>query len=57
MENEIHCPMVDKLIDIGDCIENVDVVDGLIIESSLPSEYKKKPNWKEICKKCKYHKF
>ena len=49
--------MVDKLIDISDCIENVDVVDGLIIESSLPSEYTKKQNWKEICKKCKYHEF
>lgn len=49
--------MVDKLISVDDSIENVDVVDGLIIDNSLPDEYKQKPNWKEICKKCKYHEF
>lgn len=57
MEDNILCPLVDTLIDIGDCIENVDVVDGLIIESSLPDQYKQKENWKEICKNCKYHEY
>lgn len=55
MEDSVYCPMIDGVIDISDCIENVDVVDGLIVESSLPQVYKQKANWKDICKKCKYH--
>ena len=55
MEDSVYCPMIDSAIDISDCIENVDVVDGLIVESSLPQIYKQKVNWKDICKKCKYH--
>jgi len=48
-EEFILCPLVDKLIEVIDCIENRDLA-----ESSVPNEYKKKNNWKEICKKCKY---
>lgn len=55
MEDNIYCPMIDDYIDIADCIENVDVVDGLIVESSLPQKYKKKKEWKDICKQCKYY--
>ena len=57
MEYNVYCPMIDGEIDIADCIENVDVVDGLIIENSLPQKYKQKHDWKEICKKCKYHNY
>ncbi len=57
MGDNILCPLVDTLINIGDCIENIDVVDGLITESSLPDQYKQKENWKEICKNCKYHEY
>lgn len=57
MEDNVYCPMIDSEIDIADCIENVDVVDGLIIENSLPQKYKQKHDWKEICKKCKYHNY
>ena len=55
MEDNIYCPMIDSEIDIVDCVENVDVVDGLIVESSLPQKYRQKEDWKDICKKCKYH--
>ena len=55
MKNNVLFPLVDKEIDIADCIENVDCIDGLIKISSLPLEYKQKENWKEICLKCKYH--
>lgn len=57
MGNKIPCPLVDEKITPGDCIENIDIVDGLIIESSLPDQYKQKENWKEICKNCKYHEY
>ena len=57
MENNVLCPLVDKLIDVADCVENVDCIDGLIVISSLPAEYKQKEGWKEICRKCKYHNY
>lgn len=55
MEDNIYCPMIDSEIDVADCVENIDVVDGLIVESSLPQIYKQKEDWKDICRKCKYH--
>ena len=51
----VHCPLVDRKIEDIDCIENRDVVDDMIVESSMPDEYKRKENWKEICKKCSWH--
>ena len=56
-DNYIYCPMVDKDIEDIDCIENRDVVDGLLPEKSLPNIYKKKNNWKELCKNCKWHSY
>ena len=38
----VFCPLMDRKIEDIDCIENRDVVDGMIIESSMPNEYKKK---------------
>lgn len=55
MEDTISCPLVDASITSADCIENVDVVDGLIVEESMPDKYKVKEDWKEICRKCKFH--
>lgn len=53
----VFCPLVDKMIEDIDCIENRDVVEGMIIESALPDKYKKKENWKNICKNCKWHNY
>lgn len=53
--NEVMCPLVDRNIDIADCIENVDCIDGFIVLTSLPEKYKQKNNYIEICKNCKYH--
>lgn len=55
MEDTISCPLVDALITSADCIENADVVDGMIVEESMPDKYKTKKDWKKICKNCKYH--
>ena len=55
--NTILCPLVDDIIEDIECIENRDVVDEMITEESLPNKYKRKSNWKEICRKCKWHNF
>lgn len=50
------CPLVDDQIDEIDCLENTDIIDGFISdESHIPDYFKIKPDYKEICKKCKYH--
>ena len=49
------CPLADRRIENIDCLENCDVVDGIIIESSMPLEFKTKPEWRKICKECPYH--
>lgn len=56
-DKRVSCPLVDREIEDIDCIENRDVVDGMIIESSLPDEYKRKKNWKDICRNCKWHSY
>lgn len=38
----VFCPLVDRKIEDIDCIENRDVVDGMLVESSLPDEYKER---------------
>lgn len=53
----VECPLVDRDIEDIDCIENRDIVDGMIVESALPDEYKRKKDWKNICKNCKWHNY
>lgn len=55
IKEQFICPLIDKKITTIDCMENQDSTDGFIKESSVPSAYKVKNNWKGICKKCKYH--
>ena len=53
MNNDtVLCPLTGKNISIDDCMENREVK-----ENFIPPKYKKKENWKEICKKCKYHNY
>lgn len=56
-DRRVDCPLVDEIIEDIDCIENRDIVDGMIIESSMPERFKKKEHWKDICKKCKWHNY
>lgn len=52
----MKCPLIDNNIDPMDCIENIDIIDDFISDDThIPNEFKVKPNYKEICKKCKYH--
>ena len=55
MEDTLRCPLIDGTITPSDCIENVDIVNGIILEYSMPDKFKVKKDWKEICKNCKYH--
>ena len=55
--NQVQCPLVDREIKDIECIENSDVVRGIQIESAMPEEYKKKTDWKEICKRCQWHNY
>lgn len=58
MENKwVRCHLVDREIEDIDCVENRDAVDDMIAESSVPDEYKRKENWKDICKKCSWHNY
>lgn len=56
-DSHVLCPLVDEMIEDIDCIENRDVVDGMIVESSLPDKYKRKENWRKICQNCKWHNY
>lgn len=50
MNDKILCPLVDLKISIDECMENREIKDEYI-----PSKYKRKENWREICKNCKYY--
>ena len=56
MNDDLYfCPLVEMNIHNYECIENCDCIDGYIKILSLPDKYKRKAEFKEICKKCKYH--
>lgn len=55
-DDMVLCPMIDRKIDRGECLENQCVVDGMIKESSLPKEYTCVKDWREICRRCRYYK-
>lgn len=46
---QVKCPLVDQFIEAIECIENTSVA-----ETSVPDQYKKKPDWKHICQKCPF---
>ena len=51
----VMCPLVDCEIKNIDCIENSDAVDRVIKRDNVPERFKVKPDWEELCKKCKWH--
>ena len=54
---EVLCPLTDRVISNIDCIENRDIIDGFFKMECLPEEFKIKNNFKEICRKCKWHNY
>lgn len=53
----VLCPLVDEHIEAIECLECRDVVDRLIMETSIPEKYKSKKNWKSLCTECKWHNY
>ena len=44
-DDSVFCPLIDRNIDIVDCMENRDTK-----EASIPAEYKAKSNWELLYK-------
>lgn len=55
--DSIMCPLVDTEIEDIDCIENSSAVDLVLKKESVPDRFKVKPDWENICKKCKWHNY
>jgi hypothetical protein len=56
MKNDtIECPIIGEKIETGDCVFYSDVASGMIKEGCIPDRFREKTDWREICKKCKYH--
>ena len=53
----VKCPLVDEMVEDIDSIENVDAVDGVLKMDKVPERFKKKADWKGICKNCKWHSY
>lgn len=51
----IKCPILNKDIDIGECVAIVDICEGCAKETMLPNNIKEIKNWREICKQCENH--
>jgi hypothetical protein len=55
---KVRCPLVDdEEIMNYDCVENRDVADEFISEKHLPEIFKKKADWRTICRNCKWHNY
>lgn len=51
----IKCPIINKDIDIGECVFIVDISEGCVKETLLPGDIAKVDGWKDICKNCENH--
>lgn len=51
----IKCPIINKDIDIGECVLIVDISEGCAKETLLPGDVAMVKEWKEICNRCEYH--
>lgn len=55
--NFVRCPLIEAEIEDIECIEVTDVAEQLLKETVIPEKFRKKENWKEICKGCRWHNF
>lgn len=51
-EERVVCPLIDGLITPIECMENRE-----IHEDMIPEEFKKKVDWQDICRNCKYYNY
>ena len=55
--NSVRCPLIEAEIEDIECIEVADVAEQLLKEEVISEKFRKKENWKEICKGCRWHNF
>ena len=55
--NWVFCPLVDEKIEDIDCIENRDAVDNLVLDETVPTRFKIKLDWREICTGWRWHRY
>ncbi len=56
MIGRVRCPLIDmNYISLSDCIENIDIAEGLIKEENMPNRFKEKDDWRKICLECERH--
>ncbi len=48
----LDCPVLKLKIDISECIENQDCVDGIIKPHNLPKAFRSVDGYKQICDAC-----
>lgn len=53
----VMCPILKEEIEDIECIETVDAIEGILKEEVIPDKFKEKENWKDICRKCKWHNY
>ena len=51
----VTCPLMDMEISAGECFDMHMVVDGWAPEYTAPEKARKKEGYKDICKKCPFH--
>lgn len=53
--NDVMCPLVNRMIELGLCMDIQDVVDDMVIEEILEPDisFKLSDEHKRICKACK----
>ena len=53
--NDVMCPLADRMIEIGLCMDIQDVVDDMVIEDILEPDisFKLTDEHKKICRACK----
>jgi hypothetical protein len=54
-DDMVLCKLIDDKIEIGDCVICSDVASGMLKANCIEEKYRKKDNWRTICKECKYH--
>lgn len=56
MADNVACPLLDKNIDVGYCLEVASAVEGILEKSALDDDITQITGYKEKCYACKYHK-
>lgn len=55
MGSNIRCPLLEKNIDVGYCLEIASAVERVLDKSALDDDITKIAGYKEKCYACKYH--